>query len=155
MEIRLIAVGRRMPDWVAAGYGEFARRLPRQLPLRLVELEASRARAAGDAARAANEEGAALLAAARGCHTVALDEKGKAMTTRGFADALSEWMMAGRDVAFLVGGADGLGRECRGAADRVWSLSGLTFPHQLVRVIVAEQVYRAWTLLNHHPYHRE
>lgn len=155
MEIRLICVGRRMPEWMASGYAEYARRMPRQLPLRLKELEPSRARQAGDADRARSEESVALLAAARGCRTVALDEQGRGMTTRGFADALSEWMMDGRDVAFLVGGADGLDRECRRASEQVWSLSGLTFPHQLVRVIVAEQVYRAWTLLNHHPYHRE
>ncbi len=155
MEIRLVAVGRRMPGWVAEGLETFARRMPPQLPLRLIEVEASRARQSGDIARARREEADALLKAAMDCRLIALDEHGRGLRTQQVAAAMEEWMMTGRDVALLVGGADGLDRACREAAEQVWSLSPLTFPHQLVRVIVAEQLYRAWTVLNRHPYHRE
>lgn len=155
MEIRLVAVGRRMPGWVAEGMQEFLRRMPPQLPVRLVEVEASRARQGGDIARARREEAQALLAAAGEAHLIALDERGRGVDTRQVAQAMEQWMMAGRDVALLVGGADGLDARCRERAERTWSLSALTFPHQLVRIIVAEQLYRAWTVLNHHPYHRE
>ncbi len=155
MEIRLAAVGRRMPGWVADGLQEFLRRMPPQLPVRLLEVEASRARQAGDIARARRAEADALPAAAGDGHVIALDERGRGVSTRQVAAAMEQWMMEGRDVALLVGGADGLDRRCRERSDRIWSLSALTFPHQLVRIIVAEQLYRAWTVLNHHPYHRE
>jgi 23S rRNA (pseudouridine1915-N3)-methyltransferase len=155
MEIRLVAVGRRMPGWIGEGVHEFLRRMPPQLPVRLVEVDASRARQGGDIERARRDEAEALLAAAGDAELIALDERGRGVSTRQVAQAMEQWMMDGRDVALLIGGADGLDERCRERARRVWSLSALTFPHQLVRIIVAEQLYRAWTLLNHHPYHRE
>ncbi|MCS4505007.1 23S rRNA (pseudouridine(1915)-N(3))-methyltransferase RlmH [Arhodomonas aquaeolei] len=155
MRLRIAAVGQRMPGWVATGVEEFTRRMPRELPLEIVEIPASRARRGGDTARATAEEGERLLAAAKGARIVALDEGGRSLTTAALATHLDEWRMDGDDVAFLIGGADGLARECRQRAGLVWSLSALTFPHMLVRVILAEQLYRAWTVLSNHPYHRD
>ena len=154
MELRIVAVGERMPDWVAEGVQTYAGRMPPTLPVRLVVVPASGRRRGGDTARAMAEEGGRLLEASSGCVRVALDEQGREVDTAGIARWLDDWMMDGRDVAFLIGGADGLDRDTRAAADRTWSLSALTFPHMLVRVILAEQLYRAWTVLNHHPYHR-
>ncbi len=155
MKLRIIAVGQRMPAWIADGYREFAGRMPRELPLELVEIAASRARRAGDVARARDEEGERLLTAAGEARIVALDEGGRSLATRALAERLDGWMMDGRDVALLVGGADGLSRACRQRAELVWSLSPLTYPHMLVRVILAEQLYRAWTVIRNHPYHRD
>ena len=155
MRLRILAVGQRMPAWVASGVETFTRRMPPQLPVELAEVPASRARRSGDSARAREEEGKRLLAAARGARLVALDEGGRGVTTAQLAARLDDWLMSGDDIAFLVGGADGLARGCRQRAEWVWSLSPLTFPHMLVRVILAEQLYRAWTVLRNHPYHRD
>ncbi len=150
----MLAVGQRMPGWVAEGVQTFTDRMPRELPVELREIPASNARRGGDVARAMAEEGERLLAAAAGARVVALDEGGASVTTDKLAARLSDWMMAGDDMAFLIGGADGLHRDCRARAEWVWSLSPLTFPHMLVRVLLAEQLYRAWTVLRNHPYHR-
>ena len=154
MRLDLIAVGRRPPDWVRAGVDEFATRMPRHLPLAVRAVPASEARRSGDVERARSREADALLAAAGPARLVALDERGRAWRTRDLADYLDAAMQEGCDLAFVIGGADGLHERCRAAAQRVWSLSALTLPHMLVRVIVAEQLYRAWTLLAGHPYHR-
>ncbi len=156
MHLYLIAVGTRMPGWVQAAYEDYARRLPAQFGLRLVEVPAVRAAKGSPAARRIAREGERQLAAVpRGATVVALDEAGAAWSTRDLARQLASWQARGRDVALLVGGADGLAPACREGASASWSLSRLTLPHALVRVIVAEQVYRAWSLLNKHPYHRE
>jgi len=154
MELRIAAIGERMPVWVETAVTEFTGRMPPQLPVRLVTPPASRRRRGGDVARAVEEEGERLLAATEGCVRVALDERGRRVATRDLAGWLDDWLMDGRDVAFLVGGADGLSDRCLQRAECRWSLSALTFPHMLVRVILAEQLYRAWTVLSNHPYHR-
>ena len=144
-----------MPGWIAAGFDEYARRMPRHLELKLVEVPAAGRTRAGDVGKAKKEEGARLLdKVPANAHVVSLDESGTLITTRRLAAALGDWMGAGRDAAFLVGGADGLARSCLERADQCWSLSALTFPHALVRVIVAEQLFRAWSILSNHPYHR-
>jgi 23S rRNA (pseudouridine1915-N3)-methyltransferase len=155
MQFQLVCVGERMPSWVDGGYEEYARRLPRECALALREIAPGRRTRACDIQRIVADEGQRMLAAVGGStHVVALDVGGKAWSTRDLADALARWLREGRDVAFLVGGPDGLSEACRQRAAESWSLSRLTFPHPLVRVIVAEQLYRAWSLLNHHPYHR-
>ena len=155
MRIHLIAVGRRLPAWVNIGFTEYASRLPRNW-LRLGEIPlAPRSARAATAERAREREGermrAAIPPAAR---TIALDPSGKSLNSSALAHHLDNWMRTGSEVALLIGGPDGLAPACLEAAAEVWSLSALTFPHGLARIIVAEQLYRAWSLLHHHPYHR-
>ncbi|MGH8090301.1 MAG: 23S rRNA (pseudouridine(1915)-N(3))-methyltransferase RlmH [Rudaea sp.] len=151
MRAFLIAVGERMPAWVQNGYAEYAKRLSRDLPLELIEVSAK----SRDPARAMAEEGAALLAAIpKGAHVVALDGRGKAWSSEDLAQQLARWRMQGKDLAFLVGGADGLTPDVFSRADQRWSLGPATLPHPLVRIVVAEQLYRAVSVLANHPYHR-
>lgn len=154
MRLDLVAVGRRSPGWVQTGFETFAERMPRHLPLALKAVEGGSARRAGDTERARAEEADALLAVAGRSRLIALDERGKSWSTQDLADYLEAAMQQGEDLAFVIGGADGLHPRCLEAAERRWSLSALTLPHMLVRVVVAEQLYRAWTLLSGHPYHR-
>jgi 23S rRNA (pseudouridine1915-N3)-methyltransferase len=159
MRIRLLSIGRRMPGWVEAGYAEYAKRLPPECALELVEIEpAPRGKArpnAGELARIRRDEGERLLKALPSeALVVALDVAGKPWSTEQLASELAAWMASGRDPALLVGGANGLSEACLAKAEQRWSLSRLTFPHQLVRVILAEQIYRAWSITRGHPYHR-
>jgi 23S rRNA (pseudouridine1915-N3)-methyltransferase len=154
MRVHLLSVGRRMPAWIEAGYQEYAKRLPAECTLHLVEIEAGR-RGKRPAPLACREESERLLAAIpKGAGVIALHVRGRAWSTEELAQELAGWMAAGRDLALLVGGPEGLSDACLARADGRWSLSPLTFPHPLVRVIVAEQLYRAWSLLKGHPYHR-
>lgn len=156
MKLYLIAVGTRAPGWISAGFEEYAGRLPRHLEMRLVEVAAAGKTRAGDVDKGRREEGARQLKRVpAGTRIVALDETGATLSTRRLAAILEEWMNEGRDTAFLVGGADGLSEECLDRADERWSLSAMTFPHALVRVILAEQLFRAWSIVSNHPYHRE
>lgn len=144
-----------MPRWVQEGYGEYAKRLPSECALQLVEIAPGRRGKGADIQRALRDEGERMLAAIpKGCQVLALDVKGKSWSTEQLSSKLSEWMGDGRDLALLVGGPEGLADACRQRADGGWSLSALTMPHPLVRVVVAEQLYRAWSLLRNHPYHR-
>lgn len=156
MRLLLLAIGQKMPAWVDTGYREYARRFPPHLKLELVERPASPWAARGDIARGQREEAEALRAAIpRDALVVALDERGSAWSTRQLADRLAQWQHDGRDIALLVGGPDGLDAQLRTDAGQRWSLSPLTLPHPLVRIVVAEQLYRAHTLLSGHPYHRD
>lgn len=154
MKLRLIAVGTRMPAWVSAGFEDYAGRLPRELKLELVELPLAVRGKNADLERAKNAEGEKLLERSRDSHRVMLDERGAAWTSPDLAARLQAWMRNGRDVSLLVGGPDGHSAEVQKAADERWSLSKLTLPHALVRVLIAEQLYRAWSLTANHPYHR-
>jgi 23S rRNA (pseudouridine1915-N3)-methyltransferase len=140
------------------GYDEYARRMPRELALVLHEIKPDRRGDASAAARGrvqAGERTRILAAAPTGSVKVALDERGKALTTAQFARQLDGWIRGGRDVCFLIGGPDGLDEQIKRAADLVLSLSPMTLPHALVRVVLAEQLYRAAALLRNHPYHRD
>ena len=155
MQINLIAVGTRMPAWVDAGYNEYARRMPRECGLELIQIPLGQRTKAQAVERDMNEEEKRMLAATtKDQHVVALDIKGRSWSTEDLADQLRNWMQNGCDVSLLVGGPDGLATECLARARQHWSLSPLTLPHPLVRVLLAEQLYRAWTLLSGHPYHR-
>ncbi len=155
MKIHLLAIGTRMPDWIKAGYAEYATRLPRECALNLIEIPAGKRTPSADAVRALREEGERLAAAfPAGSYSIALDERGSQWSTAELADHLTGWLRDGRDLSLLVGGPDGLDAPCRTRANRLWSLSRLTLPHPLVRVLVAEQLYRAWSVLRNHPYHR-
>lgn len=145
-----------MPQWVNQGYEAYAKRLPAECALRLFEVAAAKRRKGVAADRLLEHEGAGMRAALpRGARVVALDERGTLWTTRQLSGKLAGWLQGGQDVALLVGGADGLSPVCRDSAQELWSLSPLTLPHALVRIVVAEQIYRAWSLLRGHPYHRE
>lgn len=151
MRAWLIAVGERMPAWVQEGYAEYAKRLSRELPLQLVEVSTK----SRDPARITADEGALLLAAIpQGAHAVALDGRGKPWSSEELAVQLARWRMQGKDLAFLIGGADGLAPTVLERADQRWSLGPATLPHPLVRIIVSEQLYRAVSQLSNHPYHR-
>jgi 23S rRNA (pseudouridine1915-N3)-methyltransferase len=155
MRIHFLAVGQRVPGWVEQGYEDFARRLPPECRLVLTEIAAARRTKNSEPGSLRAAEGERLLAALpRGAQVVALDVRGTAWSTEQLAGRLAGWMQAGRDVALLAGGPDGLAPECLQRADATWSLSALTLPHALVRIVVAEQIYRAWTVYIGHPYHR-
>ena len=155
MQIYLISVGNKMPDWVSDGYREYARRMPRECQLQLIELPPAQRSKTTNLERAIEEEGQRIIKAIpNNCDIIALDVNGKNHSTESLAKLMETWLHSGRDIALLIGGADGLSNSCLSQANSKWSLSKLTFPHPLVRVIVAEQIYRAWSLMNNHPYHR-
>ena len=155
MRIHLLCIGNRMPDWVAVGYSEYAKRMPRECELILREIPPGKRGKNADIARAMEEEGQKMQAAIpAGDRVVALDLSGSEWSTPQLAEALSRWLADGRNVTLLVGGPDGLAPECLARADERWRLSALTFPHPLVRIVLAEQLYRAWGILHNHPYHR-
>ncbi len=144
-----------MPRWVQDGYQEYARRLPSECTLKLHEISAKHRGKNADIARITRDEGQAMLKTIpKSSRVIALEVKGKNWSTEDLSSQLSNWLSEGRDVSLLVGGPEGLAPECRQRADQLWSLSPLTLPHPLVRVVVAEQLYRAWTILHNHPYHR-
>jgi len=155
MQLLVASVGKRMPAWVQQGWEEYARRFPRGVSLALKEIPLARrsANAAVEALRSA--EGEALQAAVpAGFRRIALDQGGRQWSTADLAAALECWMREEHGVCFQVGGPDGLAADCLARADDVWSLGRLTLPHPMVRVILAEQLYRAWTITQNHPYHR-
>ena len=155
MKIRLIAVGDKMPAWVVQGYQEYARRLPPECALELIEVAPRHRGKGADLARILRDEGQKMLAAVpKGSHLVTLEVEGRPWNTAELSRQLARWMEQGQDVALLVGGPEGLAPACLAAARQRWSLSPLTLPHPLVRVVVAEALYRAWSLLRGHPYHR-
>jgi 23S rRNA (pseudouridine1915-N3)-methyltransferase len=155
VRVSVIAVGTRMPAWVRSGCDEYLRRLRGALRITLTEIEPG-LRARSGAARAIAKEGERLLGAVRpGNHLIVLDERGTQLSTRQLAAWLKERMAGGEDLVFLVGGADGLSQEVRSRGQLTLSLSRLTLPHALVRVVLLEQLYRAHCILVNHPYHRD
>lgn len=156
MQLLLVAVGTRMPGWVQDGWKEYARRFPRGLSLDLREIPLARRSGTANVDALCEAEGRALLAAVpAGFRCIALDQSGSQCTTLELAAKLEDWMRGEKGVCFLVGGPDGLSADCRSRADELWSLGRLTLPHPLVRVILAEQLYRALTVTRNHPYHRQ
>jgi 23S rRNA (pseudouridine1915-N3)-methyltransferase len=155
MRIKLVSVGTRMPLWVETGIEEYRRRLPREFELRVVEIPLGNRGKSASATVAMQKEGEACLKAVeKGEYLVALDVKGRSMTTEDMAAAIGTLRDQGQDLCLVVGGPDGLAPEVLAAARASWSLSALTFPHPLVRVILAEQLYRIWSIISGHPYHR-
>ncbi|HPE62007.1 MAG TPA: 23S rRNA (pseudouridine(1915)-N(3))-methyltransferase RlmH [Thiolinea sp.] len=155
MRIHLLAVGTRMPAWVQEASTDYAARLPPHCQLLIREIAPEKRGRQADVQRIREREGSRLLGAIpAGCLVIALDVQGRSQSTEKLAGELEKWLQSGRDVALLVGGPDGLSAACLARADLHWSLSELTFPHPLVRVILAEQLFRAWSILSNHPYHR-
>jgi 23S rRNA (pseudouridine1915-N3)-methyltransferase len=156
MRISILSVGHRMPAWIQEGFHEYTRRMPPEIRVELVEVKPEERGAGRATEKAKADEGARLLAAVpEGGSLLALDERGKALTTQGLSVMLAEWMRDGSHPVFAIGGADGLCAEVKERAAKLVSLSALTLPHGLVRVVLAEQIYRAWSILARHPYHRE
>ena len=156
MRVSILSVGHKMPAWIQEGFQEYTRRMPPEIRVDLVELKPEERGAGRSTDRAKTLEGERILAALpNGAALVALDERGKGVSTQGLSVMLSEWMRDGSHPAFVIGGADGLSDAVRSRADKIVSLSTLTLPHGLARVLLAEQLYRAWTILARHPYHRE
>lgn len=144
-----------MPGWVEQGYREYAQRLPAETRLELKEIAPGKRGKNADIARIVQDEGQRMQAAIpKNSRIVVLDVGGSRWSTEQLAERLDDWMQSGQDVSLLVGGPEGLSDDCRSLAQESWSLSPLTFPHPLVRIILAEQLYRAWSVLRNHPYHR-
>jgi 23S rRNA (pseudouridine1915-N3)-methyltransferase len=155
MHFHLIAVGKRMPAWIRTGHEEYAKRFPPECRLHLIEIEASKRGKNFPIDRMLHEEGQRMLnAIPKNSFVVALEIHGKQWDTQKLSEQFRYWQQHGRDVVFLIGGPEGLSPACLARAEQRWSLSLLTLPHPLVRVIVAEQLYRAYSLLQGHPYHR-
>ena len=156
MRLTLYAVGNKMPSWVTAGFNEYSRRFPRDMSFHLVEIPPGKRGKNADIPRILEKEGEQLLGAIpKGNRIVTLEVEGKPWTTPALAQQLERWQLDGRDVALLVGGPEGLAPACIAASEQKWSLSPLTLPHPMVRIVVAESLYRAWSVNTNHPYHRE
>ena len=144
-----------MPDWVESACAEYLKRMPREASVEIVEIKPDK-RAAGKNSEVVQEaEAKRILEIAGKDYLIALDERGQEVTTLQLAERMKNWLGSGRDVSLIIGGADGLHAELKSRADWLWSLSKLTLPHGMVRVVLSEQLYRAWSVINHHPYHRE
>ena len=155
MKLRVIALGHRMPAWVTAGWADYARRMPREFSLELVELKPEPRGRGKTVLQLLAVEALRIAAACKDARIVALDERGQSWTTRRLAEALSNWRDEARATAFVIGSADGLADDFKRNASARVALSALTLPHGLVRIVIAEQLYRAVSLLSRHPYHRE
>lgn len=155
MKINLISVGNKMPGWVQQGYDEYAKRMPRECDLVLKEITPGKRGKNSDVSRIVRDEGERMISAIPvNTQVITLDIPGKPWTTPELSSAMKRWMESGQNVALMIGGPEGLSDSVRNLAAESWSLSKLTFPHPVVRILVAEQLYRAWSLLNNHPYHR-
>lgn len=156
MKLWILAVGTKMPAWVDEAFGEYAKRMPREARIELVEIRPEK-RVGGKTVEQIQEAEMTRIQAAlpATADPVMLDERGAEMSTLELAGAMKGWLQGGRDLAFVIGGADGLHPALRQRAGKLWSLSRLTLPHGLVRVLLAEQLYRAMTVIQNHPYHRE
>ncbi|MGI9272820.1 MAG: 23S rRNA (pseudouridine(1915)-N(3))-methyltransferase RlmH [Woeseiaceae bacterium] len=156
MHIRLLAVGDRQPAWVDDAFENYSGRLPRDWKFRIDQIATARRSKNNTSKNAMDIEADALLARIKKDEQVVLlDQRGKQLTSEALATRLSDWQADGRDLCFVIGGPDGVAETCRRRADVIWSLSDLTLPHGLARILFAEQMYRAWSLQNGHPYHRE
>ena len=156
MRLMLLAASNRQPAWVIDGFNDYAKRLRGGMRLDVEEIPLARRSSSTPAGRATEAEGARMLATIpNGAHVVALAEDGTMWSTRQLVARFRDWVTAGRPVYLLIGGPDGLSASCLARADEQWSLSRLTLPHGLARIAVAEALYRAWSVLERHPYHRE
>ena len=156
MKLRIVSVGHKMPDWITAGFNEYTKRMPREAQISLLEIKPEPRTTGKTTAQIMEAEAQRILAALpQNCLRIALDERGTQPTTRQLAALMQDWMREGRDVAFIIGGADGLHESVKQAAQQLLALSALTLPHAFVRVLLAEQLYRAYSLMHNHPYHRE
>lgn len=156
MKLLVVSVGHKMPDWITAGFNEYVKRMPREAKIELLEIRPEPRSTGKTTAQIMEAEAQRILAALpQNCRRIALDERGAQPTTRQLAVQMQDWMREGCDVAFIIGGADGLHDSVKQAAQQLLALSALTLPHAFVRLLLAEQLYRVHSLLHNHPYHRE
>jgi 23S rRNA (pseudouridine1915-N3)-methyltransferase len=155
MQINLIAVGKKMPQWINHGFATYAKRMPPDIRLNLIEIQAVKRTKNSDITHILEREGKQILCMIpKTQRIIVLHVQGKLFSTEQLAMQMQQWREDARNVNLIIGGPEGLSQECLDRAELAWSLSPLTLPHPLVRVIVAEQLYRAWSILSHHPYHR-
>lgn len=155
MKLKILCIGTKMPSWVNEGVSEYVKRLPKDMSFEIVELPLAARSKNADIKRLVQKETDSLLSHIQPQdHVIALEVKGQNWSTEKLASNLESWQMNGQNVILLIGGPDGLGDACRERANQLWSLSALTLPHPIVRVVLAEQIYRAWTVTQNHPYHR-
>jgi 23S rRNA (pseudouridine1915-N3)-methyltransferase len=156
MKLWLIAVGHKMPAWITSGFNEYSKRMAREARIELLEIKPEPRNTGKNVAQIQEAEAQRILSALpKDALLIALDERGTPMNTKQVAQQMQDWLRNGRDVAFIIGGADGLHESIKNSAQQLLALSAMTLPHGLVRVILAEQLYRAHSLLHNHPYHRE
>ncbi len=155
MKLRLLAVGHKMPAWVTTGYLNYAKRLRTDCQLELIEITPGKRTQNSDLTRIINKEGELMMSKmGKNNHIVSLDVSGKPWTTTQLAEQLKKWQSSGKNIDLLVGGPEGIAPSCIQKSDQLWSLGPLTLPHPMVRIILAECLYRAWSLNHNHPYHR-
>lgn len=156
MRINLIAVGKRIPAWVENSFNEYSKRLPRELSVNLVEIPPATQSGKSSTEIRINKEIKLIQSAIpKDNLVIVLDEHGKLFSSIQLAKKFEDYMQQSQDISIIIGGADGLGGNFNKSADEIWSLSKMTLPHALVRTIIIEQIYRAWTIINNHPYHRQ
>lgn len=156
MKFWLVAVGHKMPDWIGAGFTEYAKRMPREARIELIEIKPEPRTTGKNVAQMMEAEGQRILSALpQNALRIGLDERGAQFSTKQLVQQIQGWMGEGRDVAFIIGGADGLHHSVKTSTQMLLALSAMTLPHGLARVLLAEQLYRAYSLLHNHPYHRE
>jgi 23S rRNA (pseudouridine1915-N3)-methyltransferase len=156
MKLLIVTVGHKMSDWITTGYNEYSKRMPRESRIELLEIKPEPRTTGKTTLQIMEAEAQRILnSLPPNCRKIALDEHGATPTTKMLASQMQEWMSEGRDVAFIIGGADGLHDSVKQAAEQMMALSALTLPHAFVRVLLAEQLYRACSLMHNHPYHRE
>ncbi len=155
MKLNIISVGHKMPDWVESACAEYIKRMPREASIEIIEIKPEKRAAGNSTENIQSLEAKRILETVGKTYLVALDERGQEVTTLQLADRMKNWLTLGRDITLVVGGADGLHDTVKQRADWMWSLSKLTLPHGMVRVLLSEQLYRAHSVINNHPYHRE
>lgn len=156
MKIYLLAVGKKMPAWITEGYQDFSKRLKQEITLQLIEVDAAQRQKNGNVDKYKSLEAERILQAMpQNSYCIVLDEHGKQFSSQQLSDKMQDYLHMGRDICLIIGGADGLSQSLLQQAEERWSLSKLTLPHAQVRVLIAEQLYRAWSLMHGHPYHRE
>lgn len=155
MKLRIISVGHKMPSWVETACAEYIKRMPREATVEIIDIKPEKRAAGNSTENIQLIEAKRILEAVGKDFCVALDERGQEVTTFQLADKFKDWQSSGRDVALIIGGADGLHISIKQKTDWLWGLSKLTLPHAMVRVLLAEQLYRAHSVITNHPYHRE
>lgn len=156
MKLFILAVGNKMPEWITGGFNEYSKRMPREAAIALIEIKPEPRTTGKTVAQIMEAEAQRIEAALpKDVTRIVLDERGSHLSTKQLAQKMHDWLGGGRDVAFIIGGADGLHESVRSSAQQLLALSALTLPHGMVRVLLAEQLYRAYSLLHNHPYHRE
>ena len=155
MKLRIISVGHKMPNWVEVACAEYTKRMPRELAVEIIDIKPEKRAAGNSTENIQLIEAKRILESIGRDYLIALDERGNEITTLQLAEKLSTWQAGGRDVSLVIGGADGLHASVKQKADWLWGLSKLTLPHAMVRILLAEQLYRAHSVIQNHPYHRE